>query len=68
MAKYGVELPIAGWIYLEVNAKSKEDAIERALETSWGEEDIQELYTCNRLVMGNVVQVSPSKASAREIK
>lgn len=67
MAKYGVELPIAGWIYLEVNAKSEEDAIEKALETSWKDDDVQELCTYKKLMTGNVVHVSKSQVSVRKI-
>lgn len=67
MAKYGVELPIAGWIYLEIEAESQKDAIERALETSWGDDDIQELDAYRELVTGHVVQVFRYKAFAREI-
>lgn len=34
MSKYGVELPVAGYIYLEVEASSQEEAIEKGLEIS----------------------------------
>ena len=67
MAKYGVELPIAGWIYLEVNAESEEDAIKKALETSWKDDDVQELCTYKKLMTGNVVHVSKSQVSVRKI-
>lgn len=67
MAKYGVELPIAGWIYLEIDAESEEDAIEKALETSWRDDDIQELCTYKKLMTGNVVHVSKNKVSVRKI-
>ena len=67
MAKYGVELPIAGWIYLEVNAESEEDAIEKALETPWEDDDVQELCTYKKLMTGNVIHVSKSQVSVRKI-
>lgn len=67
MAKYGVELPIAGWIYLEVNAESEEDAIEKALETPWKDDDVQELCAYKKLMTGNVVHVSKNKVSVRRI-
>jgi len=67
MAKYGVELPIAGWIYLEINAGSEEDAIEKALETPWEDDDVQELCTYKKLMTGNVIHVSKSQVSVRKI-
>ena len=68
MAKYGVELPIAGYIYLEVEADNKEDAIEKALLTQWQDEDIMELDSYKRLASGNVMHVSHSDAGAYPIK
>lgn len=67
MAEYGVELPIAGWIYLEVSAKSEEDAIERAMELPWDDDNVQELCTYKELVTGHVVRVSRYKAFARKV-
>lgn len=67
MTKYGVELPIAGWIYLEINAGSEEDAIEKALETPWEDDDVQELCTYKKLMTGNVIHVSKSQVSVRKI-
>lgn len=68
MAKYGVELPLAGYVYLEVEADSKEEAIEAALQVQWTDEDIIELDTYETLCEGNVMRVSNSSASARKIE
>ncbi len=68
MAEYGVELPIAGWIYLEVEAESEEDAIEKALIIPWDDDDVQELCTYRELVAGHVVRVPRYKTFARKIE
>jgi len=68
MAKYGVEIPIAGYIYLEVEAESKKDAIDKAMIVGWKDEDIIELECYKALSEGNVICVSNSAASARKIR
>lgn len=68
MAKYEVELPIAGYISLEVEADNEEDAIEKAMIAGWKDEDIMELECYRALSEGNVICVSNSVASAREIR
>jgi hypothetical protein len=68
MKKYGVEIPIAGYVYIEVEAENKEEAIEIALETEWSNDDIEELDTYNKLVEGNVCYTYHTRATAREIK
>lgn len=68
MAKYGVSLPIAGTIYLEVEADSKKEAIARALQVEWQDEDISELDTYEHLCTGNVIHVSGSDASAEKLR
>lgn len=40
MAKYGVNLPIVGYVYIEVEAENGQDAINKALEAEWKDEDI----------------------------
>lgn len=68
MAKYGVEIPIAGYIYFEVEASSKEEAAEKALQMSWTDEDIQELDSYERLVSGNVAHITRYTVHAYPIK
>jgi hypothetical protein len=68
MALYGVELPIAGWIYLEVEAESREEALKKALAMQWKEEDVQELDSYTELSRGNMMCVRHSKADAYPVK
>lgn len=53
MAKYGVNLPIVGYVYIEVEAENEQDAIDKALEAEWKDEDIQEEYTVEHVCSGN---------------
>jgi len=54
MKKYGVSIPIAGYIYKEVEANSKEEAKEKAMSESFEDDEIMELDTYDKLVEGNV--------------
>lgn len=66
--KYEVDIPIAGFIYVEVEAESKKEAIELAMNMEWNDDDIQELDKYEKLVEGNVCYTYHSKATAREIE
>jgi hypothetical protein len=66
--KYEVDIPIVGFMYVEVEAGSKEEAIELAMNMEWKDDDIQELDKYEKLVEGNVCYTYHSKVTAREIK
>jgi hypothetical protein len=67
MKKYRVDLPIAGYISLEVDAENEDDAIEKALDSEWTHDDIQELDAYKRLVQGNVCYTWHTRAEAEII-
>lgn len=64
MKKYGVSIPIAGYIYKEVEADSKQEAIDKAFEEGYEDEDIVELDMYDKLVEGNVCYTYHTKAYA----
>ena len=64
MAKYGVTLPIVGYVYVEVEAENEEDAISKALEEDWKDDDVQEEYTMEHVCTGNVCHHPYSDADA----
>lgn len=60
MAKYGITMPIVGYSYVTVEAKSKEEAKEKAYEIccDWEEnENVEcgELYGIEKVCEGNAV-------------
>ncbi len=68
MPKYGVTLPVNGSVYVEVDANSEDEAIEKALQSDVTNDDIQEWSTYDELVHGNVFCGSDSHASAELIE
>lgn len=73
MKTYDVILPIAGSIYMEIEADSEKEAIEKAFQTDWdikiecnGEHHIDELEAYEKIVEGNVCYVSTTEAEALE--
>lgn len=68
MAKtYGVTLPVAGSIYIEVEADNEDDAIEKALCEDMRTSDINEWEAFKDLVRGNVVSAPVWTATAELI-
>ena len=68
MKKYGVSIPIAGYIYKEIEAESEDDAIEKVMSDGYENDDIIETDMYYNLVEGNVCYASVSSASAEEIE
>lgn len=67
MKKYRVDVPIAGYVSIEVEAESREDAINKALEKGYTEDEIMEIDMYDKLVEGNVCYTYHYKAEATEI-
>ena len=40
MKKYGVSIPVAGYVYKEVEAESKEKALENAFDGGYNDDEI----------------------------
>lgn len=67
MATYGVSLPITGSVYVEVEANSEEEAIEKALESEVTSDDIEGWETHQQIVQGNVFYGQLNEAHAEEV-
>lgn len=67
MKKYGVYVPVAGYIYKEVEAESKEEALDKVFDEGYEDDDIQEMEMYDKVVEGNVCHLYQSYAYAEEI-
>ena len=65
MAEYQVTLPIAGTAYMTVEADSREEAINKALEDVT-KDDIESWEALRRLVQGSVCYAETWEAEAEE--
>lgn len=68
MKKYGVSIPIAGYVYKEIEAESKEEALEKAFDEGYKDDEIAELDMYDVLVEGNVCYTYNTKAYVEEIE
>jgi hypothetical protein len=66
MKKYQVTIPISGVIYVDVEAESEEEALEKGLEMELKTQDIAEWETHSQIVQGNVFHGHTNTASAEE--
>ncbi|EKS4345005.1 hypothetical protein QB607_003008 [Clostridium botulinum] len=67
MKKYAVYVPVAGYICKEVEAESKEEALDKVFDEGYEDDDIQEMDMYDRVVEGNVCNLNTSRAYAEEI-
>ena len=67
MKKYRVSIPIAGYVYKEVEAESKEKALEKAFDEGYKDDEIAELDMYDVLVEGSVCYTYRTKAEVEEI-
>ena len=63
MSKYGVSIPVTGYIYVEVDADSEEEAENLALNMDLTIDSIESWSPCRSVVQGNVCS-----AELREIE
>ena len=68
MKKYGVSIPVAGYVYKEVEAKSKEEALEKAFDEGYKDDEIAELDMYDVLVEGSVCYTYHTKVEVEEIE
>lgn len=68
MKKYSVEMPIAGYVVIEVEAGNKNDAINKVLEKGFEDDEIMELEMFPKLVEGNICHAYCIEADVEEIK
>lgn len=68
MEKFSVYVPIAGYIYVEVEAESEEDAIQQVFENGYKDEDVVEMDMYEDVVKGNVCYLNTAHAYAEKIK
>lgn len=67
MKRYGVSVPIAGYIYKEVEANSEEEALNKVFLDGWEDEDIQEIDMYESIIEGNVCHLYNTKAEVKEV-
>lgn len=67
MKTYSVTIPITGIIYVEVEADSRKEAIEKAMDLDFQSKDIEEWETHKQIVQGNVFYGVRNEATADEI-
>ena len=67
MKKYSVYIPIAGYVYKEIEAESKEEALEKAFDEGFIEDEIVELDMYEALIEGNVCYTYQTKVDIEEI-
>lgn len=68
MKKFAVSIPIAGYVYKEVEAESKEEALEKAFDEGYKDDEIAELDMYDVLVKGNVCYTYHTEAYVEEIE
>ena len=68
MKKYGVNIPVAGYVYKEVEAESKEEALEKAFDEGYKDDEIAELDMYDVLVEGNVCYTYHTEVEVEEIE
>ena len=68
MKKYGVSIPVSGYVYKEVEAESKEEALEKAFDEGYKDDEIAELDMYDVLVEGNVCYTYHTKVEVEEIE
>ena len=67
MKKYGVSIPIAGYVYKEVEAESKEEALEKVFDEGYKDDEIAELDMYDVLVEGRACYTSHTKAAVADM-
>lgn len=67
MPTFGVTIPITGIAYVEVEADSEEEALEKAFEGDVTSDHLQEWETHRQIVEGNVFHGHTNEASAEEV-
>ncbi|MBN3351902.1 hypothetical protein CF086_16525 [Clostridium botulinum] len=67
MKKYSVYVPVAGYIYKEVEAENEEEALDKVFDEGYEDDDIQEMDMYDKIAEGNVCYLNTSHAYAEEI-
>ena len=58
MKTYLLEVPIAGYMSVEVDAETEDEARQKALQAEFGWDDIIEITAYERIAQGNVLNTS----------
>lgn len=68
MPKFACTLPVVGIAYVEVEAETKEEAVELALMSEWQDLEIMEECVVDKVCQGNVNYHPCTKAYAQKIE
>lgn len=64
---YEVEVPIAGYMCIEVEANSQEEAINLAMSKKWDNDDVVELQKYEKFFTGNVSHLYHTEIEVDEV-
>ena len=64
--KYGVSIPLTGWVYLEVEAENEEEALDKAWDKATLDDMVEWEFT-KHICRGNVLDVVLNEAEVEEI-
>jgi hypothetical protein len=53
MPEFSVRLPVCGYVEVEITAKNEKEAIKKALEKSYDQDNIQEFEVLETICQGN---------------
>lgn len=67
MKKYGVSVPISGYVYIEVEAENEEEALDKVFAQGFEDDDIQELEMYEKLIEGNICHTHHTDTDIEEL-
>ena len=67
MKTYGVSIPITGTVYIEVTAKTEEDAIDKAFMSDLTLDNVESWDTHKHIVKGNVFYGEQNEVDIQEV-
>ena len=68
MPKYGITIPVAGYVWTEVEANDQDEAIEIAMDKSFSTGQIKEWNLYKQFMKGNVSQIDgPTEIEIQEL-
>jgi hypothetical protein len=67
MPRWSVQIPVSGYVEVEVEASSKDEAIDVGMQQEVGSEDIVEWETLRHVTQGNVFYGVLAEADAQEV-
>ena len=67
MKKFGVTIPLTGYVYVELEAESEEEAVAKGMAEDFSVVDIEDWETVEQVCQGNICYAMENKAYAEEL-